>query len=262
MTRKVKELVLPGSELEAAPLLDRRSPLVLRIVRSSPHGSAWRYDLVWYALEPGRYDLRSALRRKDGSSTADLPELPVEVVSALTAAFTPPHELATRPVEGFGNYRMLVGALVIVWIGGYALILVAGRRRAAAARGAVARSPTFAERIRPLVARGIAGTITAPECAELERLLVEHWAERLDLVREKPATLYARLLDHAEAGPLLRRLENWLHRPPMQGFSVDGGAPAEIAATGSSTPVPAGELEELLAHYFEPAKSPAVRVAS
>jgi hypothetical protein len=237
MTREVRELVLPGSELEAAPLTDRRSPIVLRVVRSSPHGTAWRYDLVWYGLEPGKYDLRSALRRKDGSSTVDLPELSVEVVSALPATFTPPHALATREIGGFGEYRMLVGALVIVWIGGFALMLVAGRKRRAAAQGAVARPATFAERIRPLVERGVAGTITAPECAELERLLVEHWTARLDLGGERPAVSYARLREHDEAGPLVRRLEHWLHRPPSE----------------HPEPPPRGELESLLAHYVDAA---------
>src|SRR5438876_7853227 len=70
MPARIEQLVLPGSELEVKPLEDRRQPVVLRIVTSYPHGTAFRYDLVYYSLEPGEFDLRDYLRRKDGSSSA------------------------------------------------------------------------------------------------------------------------------------------------------------------------------------------------
>ena len=43
-----------------------RRPVVVRIADVYPHGSAFRYDLVYYGLEPGDYDLTEFLRRKDG----------------------------------------------------------------------------------------------------------------------------------------------------------------------------------------------------
>src|SRR6516162_7818337 len=58
MPAKIEQLVLPGPELEAKPIEDRRAPLVLRVVESYAHGSAFRYDIVYYGLEPGAYDLR------------------------------------------------------------------------------------------------------------------------------------------------------------------------------------------------------------
>src|SRR5262245_28778830 len=83
MERQITEFVLPGTELEVKPLADRRVPLVVRITRSVQHGTAWRYDLTWHGLEPGEYDLRDALQRKDRSAIDDLPPIPVTVVAAL-----------------------------------------------------------------------------------------------------------------------------------------------------------------------------------
>src|SRR5262245_49219942 len=67
MSGRMDQVVLPGSELEVKPLEDRRTPVVLRIANVYPHGTAKRYDFVYYGLEPGSYDLRNFLRRKDGS---------------------------------------------------------------------------------------------------------------------------------------------------------------------------------------------------
>src|SRR5438034_181222 len=83
MTQRIDQIVLPGSELEAKPLGDRQAPVVLRIGSASPHGTAFRYDLVYYGLEPGKFDLKNYLRRKDGSSTADLPSLSITIHSVL-----------------------------------------------------------------------------------------------------------------------------------------------------------------------------------
>src|SRR5262245_18933008 len=77
MTDALEGVVLPGTELEAAPLLDRKSKVVLRVVRVYPHGAAFRYDLEYSGLEPGTHDLRPYLRRKDGSPVGELPPITV-----------------------------------------------------------------------------------------------------------------------------------------------------------------------------------------
>src|SRR5258707_14791126 len=60
-------VVLPGPELEVRPLEDSQAPFVLRITAVYAHGTAFRYDFVYYALEPRTYDLTQYLRPKDGS---------------------------------------------------------------------------------------------------------------------------------------------------------------------------------------------------
>ena len=54
MPARIDQLVLPGTELEVRPIDDRLAPIVVRIVNTYPHGSAFRYDIVYYGLEPGR----------------------------------------------------------------------------------------------------------------------------------------------------------------------------------------------------------------
>src|SRR6185369_15431241 len=78
----------------------------------------------------------------------------------------------------------------------------------------VARPLTFAERLRPLLERAAAGKLTADEKAMLERMLITHWQHRLGLAKMSGDEIIAQLRQHAEAGALLRALEDWLHRPP------------------------------------------------
>jgi hypothetical protein len=101
-----------------------------------------------------------------------------------------------------------------VWIAGLAALLFWGRkRRAARSEEARARPRTLAERLRPLVERAMRGELSSRERAELELGLVAHWRRRLQLDEERPDVALTRLREHPEAGPLLRSLEDWLHRP-------------------------------------------------
>ena len=46
-------------------------------------------------------------------------------------------------------------------------------------------------------------------------MIFSHWRERLDLPEDGDlAELHHQLKAHDEAGPLVRGLEDWLHRPP------------------------------------------------
>src|SRR5437867_3237409 len=75
-------------------------------------------------------------------------------------------------------------------------------------------APTLADRLRPLVEQAAAGTLTRDGQAQLERLLLNHWRQRLELTTDSFADAIRKLRQHNEAGALLRELENWLHRPP------------------------------------------------
>jgi hypothetical protein len=215
---RLEEVVLPGSELEVRPR-DAKDPLVLRIVRVSPHGSDFRYDFEYVGLEPGKYDLRDALRRRDGTPLAadpaaagGVPSLPVEVQSVLEPGAIKPHAPGATDVPGFGGYRAAWIAGGVVWLAGMALILFGWRKRRQAAV-ARARPLTLAERLRPLVERAIAGELSREERAQLELGLVAYWRRKLGLDHDRPAAILAQLREHAEAGPLVQGLEAWLHMP-------------------------------------------------
>lgn len=213
---RIEELVLPGGELEVAPH-DPDAALVVRILRASPHGTAHRYDLEYWAYEAGEHDLRSALRRKDGSSVADLPPIPVHVASLLAPGALKPSAPPPGRAPRLGGYRALLWIGGGLWVAGLAALLLVGRARRREERALEERPLTLADRLRPLVERALANELTGPERAALELSLVAYWRRRLGLEEERPERALELLHQHAEAGPLLRALEDWLHRPAPTG---------------------------------------------
>ena len=75
MHGRIDGVVLPAPELEVRPLEDSQAPFVLRIVNVARHGTAFRYDFAYYALEPRTFDLTQYLRPKDGAPAVKLPPL-------------------------------------------------------------------------------------------------------------------------------------------------------------------------------------------
>ena len=128
MRARIQELVLPGSEVTVKPTA-HDTPVVVRIVARRPHGDAFRYDLEYYGLDPGTYDLATLLVRRDGLPTEGLPEIPVEVSSILPPGQVKPNELALGGGPGLGGYRSLLWVGGILWILGLVLILGWRRRR-------------------------------------------------------------------------------------------------------------------------------------
>jgi hypothetical protein len=212
MPARIEQLLLPGTELEARPLIDRKSPIVLRIEASFRHGDSYRYDLVYYGLDPGDYDLRDYLRRKDGSQASELPPIPVTIKSVLPPGQVEPTKLGLGLLPRLGGYWLALAGGGVLWIAGLLAILLVGRRRRRTA-AEESRPRTLAERLRPLVEEAAAGRLPHERLAELERLLLAWWRKRLRLEEERPAAAIAALRQHPEAGGLLSQLEAWLHQP-------------------------------------------------
>jgi hypothetical protein len=214
MAGVLEGVVLPGSELERERKDDRKAPVVVRVVRVYPHGTAFRYDLEYQGLEPGTHDLRPYLRRKDGTPLGDLPPLTVKVNAVLPPGHVLPHKLEIEPGPRLGGYRYLVIGVVVLWALGMVALVASfflPRRRKAA--GAADRPVSLAERLRPLLEGAVAGKLSQAELAGLERGLLAYWRKRLNLEGTDPAAAHAKLRAHPEAGPLLAKLEQWLHQP-------------------------------------------------
>ena len=212
---QIRQLVLPGTELEAKPLKDDRMPIVLRVVATFPHGTAFRYDLEYYGLEPGTFDLKDYLQRRDQSSTADLPNLPVEIVSVLPPGQVLPNALAPSPTPSLRGYRTILSVAAIAWLAGLLAIIwwIVGdrfRRRGAAAGK---RALSLADRLRPIIQDAVAGKTSDIQLAELERMLFTFWRRRLKLDHLTAADTMRELRGHPEASALLEQLEVWLHQP-------------------------------------------------
>lgn len=208
----LRDLVLPGTELKAKAT-DVKTPVVLRIAAVYPHGSEFRYDLVYYGLDPGEYDLREFLERRDGSSMEDLPAIPVLIESVLPPGQVLPHRPEAEEAPGVGGYTLLLWGAGALWVVGLVALLTVGRKRDGAAAAEQARPKTLDERLRPLVEQAMAGTLSGEDRAVLELALIAFWREKLELEKATVAESLATLKEHEEAGPLVRQLEEWLHDP-------------------------------------------------
>jgi hypothetical protein len=239
MPAKLEEVVLPGPELEVKPIDDLKTPVVIRVTDVYPHGSAFRYDLVYYGLKPGSYDLTKFLQHKDGSPALNLPPVNVTIKSAMPADRIEPNRIEAKEPPLLGGYRRLLEVSAMAWSAGLVLILYLTRRAPAPAEIAATRPATLSERLRPLVEAAVAGRLGPGEHAELERLLIGYWRRRVGLEDADPARALAALRSHDEAGPVIRRLEEWLHRP---GGSTDVD-PADWLRPYQD--IPAGDAESV-----------------
>jgi hypothetical protein len=204
--------------------LDDRTPLILRVdaVKPVPNGK-FQFNFHYIGFEPGIYQLADYLIHPDGSPATEVGEVPVTVHSILPAS----HDGALtryvpQPFPWFGGYRMVLGALAVLWVLGLLAFMWFGRRKkAVVVEELVVLPPTYAERMRPFVESAAAGNLTASGQAELERLMSGYWREKLALPESRMADALAALKRHPEAGSLLRALERWLHRP-------GGASPGEV----------------------------------
>ena len=212
MPARLEQIVLPGSELVVTPL-DSQAPVVLRIVESFPHGSDFRYDIEYYGLEPGEWNLSDYFERKDGTSADSLPELTVTIATQLPPGQVEPNALQTEEVRGLGGYQVALIAGGVLWTAGLFAILFAGQKKEDHESEAQARQATLADRLQPVVEQAIKGELPGNRLAELEMMLVAFWRKRLKMDDKAAAEVIPQLRSHSSAGPLLRQLEAWLHQP-------------------------------------------------
>lgn len=223
MRARIEQIVLPAPELAAKPL-DKDGKVVLRIVETYGHGSQFRYDLEYYGLEPGTYDLAALLVPKAADQApVALPKIEVKVTPMRAPGQVLPNQLTPDAPPRLGGYTEWLTVGTFGWVLGLFAILFAGRAQRRAAQAAGARQATLAERLQPMVEAAAQGKLDSAGKAQLERLLLAFWRRRLELEGVKAADAMPKLRNHPEAGVLLRQLEDWLHRPqPTQG--VDLGA--------------------------------------
>ena len=216
---RIEQVFLPGTKLVVRPQIDG-GPIVLRILESFSHGDGFRYDLEYYGLEPGTYDLTEFLQATDGTTAEGLPEINVVITPVLPPGQVEPNALRYESVRGLGGYRRRMTIVAVAWVLGLLLLLFVGRRRRGDNVKELTANLSLADRLRPMVTAAIAGQLPKPQIAELEMMLVAYWRRRLNLEDSDAATVIPTLRQDAEAGPLLKQLEAWLHQPE-RGVDID-----------------------------------------
>ncbi|MFO1062283.1 MAG: hypothetical protein U0892_00230 [Pirellulales bacterium] len=165
----------------------------------------------------------------DSSSTAGstdapmLPALMVRVTETLPPGQILPGELTAAKTPMLGGYRLVWIAGGILWaLGLYAIIFV-GRKKKVVTDDTLAAPVSLADQLRPLVQAALEKRLPPAQRAALERSLIGYWCERLHLKQLSPSDAMTELRRHAQAGPLLRSLEEWLHRPEgAENVDVEG----------------------------------------
>jgi hypothetical protein len=212
MRTELRDLIIPGPELEAKPL-EPGSPVVARIITARVHGDSFRYDIDYYGLEAGVFDLVDYLQTKDGSPKHELATAPVIFIATLAPDRITPNEPEPGSVPSVGGYKTLLVVFGILWFAGLLFLILFRRRESISVEQADAPPATYADRLRPLVESARDGKLDEAGQAELERTLLGFWREKLDLSGESPVTAMAKLRQDKEAAPLLKQLERWLHSP-------------------------------------------------
>lgn len=205
---------LPRREYQVKPV-DDRSELILRIENVAPAGTNFAYDFHYIGLESHTYDLADYLLRADGEPAKELSNIVIRVGSILPKDHDGKLVESVRgPFPWLGGYRAALIAAAAAWFAGLVWFAVALRRKVVPPAPPPPAPPTLAERLRPLVEAAAGGKLSAEGQAQLERLLLGYWREKLNLAADLPmAVALARLKSHTEAGAIVRALEAWLHSP-------------------------------------------------
>ena len=216
MVGKVDQILIPGGELEAVATTDPLAKIVVRVADTFRHGDAFRYNLEFTGLEPGRYDLTKSLKRKNPEESAtNIAPIEVEVTSSLPPGKLEPSKPNMLAIPEWMRYWTKLDILVVIWIIGLALLWGKAKATGQASVKVEITKPTIGDTLKPLVKAACDGTIEPHQRAELESLLINYWTTRLTLADDTaPGQILSILKNHPEAGPLILRLETWLHKPP------------------------------------------------
>jgi len=211
---ELSDFYIPGGKAEPIPRMDRESSLVIRVLDIKPAADGFRYDLEIYGLDPGIYTLSDYFRYIGRNDS--LPELSQEIT--ITTAhelqgIPKPEELANKPPEKQGGYRLLLTVLVVIWAIVFLLILFWKKRKPQIAEES-SPPPTLHEKLQVLVNSAARGELDDTDRSKLERLILGYWKQKLPEIENlSAAEALVALRKHTDASPLLLEIEQWLHAP-------------------------------------------------
>lgn len=202
---------LEGGPYRAVPYT-HGDALAVRVAGTHATAGGDDYDLRYMAYGPGEHDVSRYLVDEQGNHPAKLAELTVHVDALLADEESGElFESPTIPVDLQSNYRLAMTLAWSVW----AILLVPlwlyGRKPRSRA---VSEEPTpgLSERLRALLQTAEQHSLTPEQQADLEKLLLTFWADRLGISTERLVETLEQLRQDPAAGPQVAAVEQWLHQ--------------------------------------------------
>jgi hypothetical protein len=251
-------LVLTRGDITAAQQADN-TPLLVQIKSIQPtEDQRFSYLVSYSGVEKGTFNLTDYLCKPTGERLRE-PITPVQVNtyiadSAEYAVQNLPVPLHTPPL----HYTAWLCVSAAVWLGtGLWMFLPRRKRRQAAAP--IAPPPanegprSLEDLLRPLVEKAAQKTITPEEKGRLEQILFQYWGALLELDHLNSAEQLRRILEHKEAGALLRTVEQWLYQPDSK---IPTEEISQILKPYMDLPIPAHPLVSAEEHSEDHATNP------
>lgn len=213
-----------GPRLTAVPFTDG-DPLAVRIVAIEALGNGFRYDVRYMPYGPGNFDVSDYLVDANSKRPAGLLPLPIRVHAMLPKDYSGKlFDTSPTDINLHSNYRLGMALLWFSWGLLLAPLILYGhktRKRMAP----VPPPPTIAARLHELLQLGTHSELQIEQQADIEKLLLAHWAERLCLSTDRLEDTLAQLRQHPSAGRQVHRLEMWLHKREK---TFNGGIAREL----------------------------------
>jgi hypothetical protein len=214
-------LTLERGDIKASPPTDN-APLVARIQSIQPVDSEkFLYQVSYFGLEKGTFNLTDYLCTPDGRRLRQ-PILPVHVSSHVpdSADYVIQNlRLSDHPKPP--PYTALLSLSAFVWVAAGLWMFLPRRKKPAPPPPTIpieeaVKARTLEDLLRPLVEKAANKSITAEEKARMEQILFQYWGALLRLDHLNSVEQLRRILDHEEAGALLRTVEQWLYQPDSE----------------------------------------------
>jgi hypothetical protein len=214
-------LTLEREDIKAVPLT-YNAPLVARIKSIQPVDSQkFLYQVSYFGLEKGTFNLTDYLCTPDGNRLRQ-PILPVHVSSHVPDSAE--YVIQNPPISNHAKpppYTALLSLSAFVWVAaGLWMFLPRGKKPAPAPptvpRKEAVKVQTLEDLLRPLVEKAANKSISGEEKTRMEHILTQYWGALLRLDHLNSVEQLRRILDHVEAGALLRAVEQWLYQPDSE----------------------------------------------
>lgn len=218
----IKEVEIAKPQVEVIPRKSYHVPIILRISNIKETADSFLYDIHVESLEPGEYDLRKYLKKINGATLNDADPIKLQVSSLLPKDQIEPQKPSRQTPERIDGYITTLKVIAALWILGL-IILIFKRKKNPESESQTIQKPSLKKRMSKLIKEASEGTINNQGRAKLERMIIEHWRNKIPETKKlSPSQALKTLRKNPQSSPLIIALEKWIHSPePISKKEID-----------------------------------------